>query len=201
MAIFDGEGSGYTGKVERVERNSSTITLISREEPGSEPGVEVVLYQGLLHSERMDWLVEKATEAGVSEIVPVLCERSQVKPGSGSWGRLRRWRRLAVAAAKQSGRCRVPRVEEPVPIADLLTARGTERRILFQPGGRPILEMEREPAGGRAMLLVGPEGGWSEGEEESLTGAGWVVVDLGARTLRAETAAVVGVSLTVLLLT
>ncbi len=209
VSVFDGRGRGYQGRVEIVHRGHAVVALGEAEDPRSEPPVAVTLLPALLHGERMDWVVEKGTEAGVSRIVPVLSERSVVRPKSGRWGRLDRWRRIALSAAKQSGRLVVPRVDEPVPYEQAVAmpaspveaapGRSARLRILLHAGGAPLFEAAGGVVAGAADLLVGPEGGWTGEEVDRAVAAGWIHAGLGSRTLRADTAAVVGVSLLLLL--
>jgi 16S rRNA (uracil1498-N3)-methyltransferase len=208
VGVFDGDGRGYHGRLETVEAGRAVVLLGEPEDPRVEPSVRVTLMQGLLHGERMDWAVEKATETGILQLVPVLSERCAVKPRGGRWGRLERWRRIALASSKQSGRLRVPEILEPSRFQDLILSHeaGEESssgkgslRLLLHPGGRRMEDLVRSGSFDRAALLVGPEGGWSDSEVESASSSGWLVADLGLRTLRAETAAAVAVSLLLLL--
>jgi 16S rRNA (uracil1498-N3)-methyltransferase len=208
VCVFDGCGRGYQGRVESVDRGHAVVALGEPDDPRSESPVEVTLLQALLHGERMDWVVEKGTETGVTRIVPVLSERSVVRPKSGRWGRLDRWRRIALSAAKQSGRLVVPRIDEPVPFEQAVAGAGSPAvaapgrsarlKILLHGGGAPLFEAAGGILADAADLLVGPEGGWTEGEVDRAAAAGWIQAGLGSRTLRADTAAVVGVSLLLL---
>lgn len=136
----------------------------------------------------MDLVVEKATEVGVTSIVPLLTERGVVNPREGKVGR---WHRVAEAAARQSQRLRVPEVAEPVRFADAVSRVGETGVLLHSaPGLRPVEAVVGSPA----SLFVGPEGGWSEGELRRAEKAGMALGGLGPYRLRSETAGIVGVA-------
>ena len=149
---------------------------------------EVSLYQAVPKGGRMDLVIEKATEVGVTNIVPLLTERGVVRPREGKLGR---WRRLAEAAARQSLRLHVPDVTEPVDFPEAVRGAGEGGVVLHNALGLPRLE---DVAGSPARLFVGPEGGWSE-EEIRLAGeAGLAFARLGPYRLRSETAGIVAVA-------
>ena len=202
--VFDGAGNEYLCVVEDAGRRPrDEAVLVVRgavAPPHAESPLELTLAVALLKHEKFDLVVQKATELGVTRIVPVEAARADVRlRGPEEAGaRLVRWRRLALEAAKQCGRARVPAVEPPAALDAFLsdTGRGDEtlRRVLFaERGGRGLTETARDwPARPRRVAaLVGPEGGWDEEEVEQAREAGWQIVTLGGRTLRAETAAVV----------
>jgi 16S rRNA (uracil1498-N3)-methyltransferase len=150
--------------------------------------VEVSLYQAVPKGGRMDVVVEKATEVGVTSIVPLLTERGIVSPRDGKLGR---WRRVAEAAARQSLRLRVPAVLEPVDLREAVRRVGAGGVLLHNASGLPRLE---DVAGDPASLLVGPEGGWSEEEIRLAREAGLAFAQLGPYRLRSETAGIVAVA-------
>lgn len=153
-----------------------------------EDDVEISLYQAVPKGGRMDLVVEKATEVGVTSIVPLLTERGVVSPRGGKLGR---WRRVAEAAARQSLRLRVPEVLDPVDFAQAIRQAGEGGVLLHNAAGIARLE---EVAGSPASLLVGPEGGWSEEELRLAAEAGLATAQLGPYRLRSETAGIVAVA-------
>ena len=156
--------------------------------PAGGESVEVSLYQAVPKGGRMDLVVEKATEVGVSRIVPLLTERGVVSPREGKVGR---WRRVAEAAARQSLRLRVPEVAEPLPFERAVEAAGEGGVLLHNAQGlEPVEEVVGTPVG----LFVGPEGGWSDGELRLAGEAGLAFAGLGPYRLRSETAGIVGVA-------
>ena len=164
-----------------------TVTVLEELEAGFEE-LAVTLYQAVPKGGRMDLVVEKATEAGATRIVPLLTEHGEVNPREG---KLDRWRRVAEAAARQSLRLRVPEVPEPVAFGTALQGAGEAGVLLHNAPDAGDLE---EAVTGGVSLFVGPEGGWGEEELEQAREAGLPVAGLGPYRLRSETAGVVAVA-------
>jgi len=199
--VFDGEGREFACVVANDGRGGATeLTVRERVAPQNpESPFELTLAVALLKGEKFDLVVQKATELGVTRIVPALTKRADVR-----WRderdvaqRLARWQRLALEAAKQSGRARVPPVSAPVAFDSLLGsepgAAQTAARLMFTERlGRSLVETMKEwtEPPGKMIALVGPEGGWDDEEIEQARDAGWQLITLGGRTLRAETAAI-----------
>jgi 16S rRNA (uracil1498-N3)-methyltransferase len=204
VSVFDGRGRGFRGRIRSIESSQAVIDLGEVEGRDAEPRLRITLMQAIPHGERMDLIVEKATELGAIRIVPVVSERSVVRPKPGGWAKLPRLRRIAIAAAKQSGRLVVPEVAEPVAYEAAITRNvGTPVepdavRVIFHtsrgstPGLRAIFDR-----GGVASvrILVGPEGGWTDDEFAAAEAAGWLAATLGSLILRADTAAVAALTL------
>jgi len=163
------------------------VTVLEELEAGFEEW-SVTLYQAVPKGGRMDLVVEKATEAGATRIVPLLTERGEVNPREG---KLDRWRRVAEAAARQSLRLSVPEVTEPVAFAEAARGAGGSGVLLHNAPEAGDLE---EAVGTGVCLFVGPEGGWSDGELEGAREAGLSVAGLGPYRLRSETAGVIAVA-------
>lgn len=204
VSVFDGRGRGFRGLLESVGPAQAVVRLRAAEDPGVEPSLRVDLYQAIPHGDRMDWIVEKATEVGAARIVPIVGERGVVRPRAGRSGRAVRWRRIAESAAKQSGRLVVPGVEDPLPFEEALAAPGAGpagpagARWILQPGAPALAGRVPPGPGGTVALLVGPEGGWSTAEVGAAAAAGWLPSGLGARILRADTAGIAALSLLLL---
>lgn len=150
--------------------------------------VPVVLALAVLHTHAFDWAVEKATELGVTEIVPVLTARVQ---GKRHDARVERWQRIADAAVSQCGRSRVPLVHPPAPLQDLLESHGALTRLVADPAAAALPEVAPDRG---LLVLIGPEGGFDDGERNMIRAAGFAGLPLGGRILRAETAAVAALS-------
>jgi 16S rRNA (uracil1498-N3)-methyltransferase len=153
----------------------------------------LVLLTAVPRGGRMDFLVQKCCELGVSRIVPIIAERSVARPEPG---RRARWEKIAREAARQCGRADVPVVAAPAALATALAAPELpERRLILSTdgAGRPLRALLGAPA--PTALLVGPEGGFAAAENEAARAAGFLPVSLGARILRVETAAIVAVAL------
>ena len=196
---LEGCGRGHRGVLEKLDASRASVVLQATDDHAPEPAIGMTLMLGVLHGERMDWAVEKATELGVIAIVPVLSARGMVKTKPGAalakWERLDRWKRIALSAAKQSGRLVVPDISPARRFDDLIEEdAGPEVvRAIFHAGGETASAPNPQPEWAR--ILVGPEGGWSKEEVTRAVESGWKAIDLGARTLRAETAATVAVAL------
>jgi 16S rRNA (uracil1498-N3)-methyltransferase len=198
--VFDGAGREFACVVSEDGGRKGRASLEVRgpaEPPSPESPLALTLAVALLKGEKFDLVVQKATELGVTTVAPVVTKRSDVRPRDerDAGRRVERWRRLALEASKQSGRALVPVVAAPVAF-DSLVGEQTETtlRLLFaERGGAGLgpLAEETRTAPASVVALVGPEGGWDDGELSSARGRGWTLVTLGGRTLRAETAAVV----------
>lgn len=195
--LFDGKGLEYPARVVESSRKRVRFSVVASRPAAADPGrAKVALLQGLPRLSRMDWLVEKATEAGVSRILPLLARRSPPEARRAA-GRLARWQMIAREACRQCGRARVPEIDPPIESEAgwrHLAAAPASRAIL-DPGARRVLgDWLAGSAGEEWALAVGPEGGWEEEELGRAREAGFEPVGLGPRVLRAETAGVVAVA-------
>lgn len=149
----------------------------------------VTLYLALIKFERFEWAVEKATELGVTRIVPVEANRSEHGLFAGAQKRAERWKRIARESSEQSRRLRVPEIGDPLRLSEALKDSSTHRcRLDEQAGARPLLGAFTLHAGDSVALSIGPEGGWIDAERLQFGEAGWTAASLGPSILRAETA-------------
>jgi 16S rRNA (uracil1498-N3)-methyltransferase len=195
VMLFDGSGAEFTARVEQVGRSGVRLAVLSRQAVDRELSRELTLGVALPKGDRQRWLVEKAVELGVRRVVPLVTQRSVAQPGPGA---LRRLRRTVVEASKQCGRNRLLEISEPQAWTDYVDqTRTVALRLLAQPHGQRThadrLSVADRP--GQVCMAVGPEGGFTGEEVSRAQAAGWQTVDLGPRTLRVETAALVLVSL------
>lgn len=194
VRVVDGRGRARRARVAAVERRAATLAL-GEEAPSLEPALSLALFVPLPRPPRATWLVEKATEVGAAAVRFCATSRGPRSLGSDQLGRLVR---VAAAAVEQCGRARVPEVTGVHPWEELpALLQGLSRRFVLDlreaAGPAPAAPRDLPPPGpGAAALLVGPEGGWSEAERRTLDGLDCRPLALGARTLRTETAAVVG---------
>lgn len=214
VSVFDGEGHEFVCLVAETRargRDASARLEVLRpvEPPSPESALELTLGVALLKGEKFDLVIQKATELGVSRVVPVVTRRADVRlrDERDAEARVVRWRRLALEAAKQSGRARLPVVESPAPLTTLISrpSREGELRLFFaECGGCRLSEATTEAGSNDAeekarprsvVAVVGPEGGWDDEEISAASAGGWRIVTLGGRTLRAETAALVASAL------
>ena len=190
ITLFNGEGGEFEAMVTRMGRSDVDVNVGAHQAIEREAPRAIHLLAGITANERMDWLVEKATELGVASLTPLLAERSVLKlKGERADKKLAHWQGVAVAAAEQCGRNRVPVIHPAVSLGDWL-ARPTEegRRCVLSlaPGTRSLAAAAgcAEPL----VVLSGPEGGLSPAEEALALSSGFAPVTLGSRVLRAETA-------------
>ena len=192
ITLFNGEGGEWAAAVTRMGRSDVDVEIGTHSPVEREAARAVHLVVGMPANERMDWLVEKATELGAASIQPVTTARSVVKlAGERAAKRQAHWQAIAVAACEQCGRNRVPPVHAPLALADWLRrapAAGQRLLLSLRDGSQPL----RQAAGGASQVWVlhGPEGGLTAQEEDAALAAGFVPASLGTRVLRAETASV-----------
>lgn len=188
LVLFDGRGGEWTATVTSMGRNEVLVQIDGFSEVDRELPWAVTLAVGAPANERMDWLVEKAGELGVTAVQPLLCERSVLRLAGERIERKREhWQAVAVAACEQSGRTRVPMVAPMCALERWLAALppSGERWLLSPAATAPL---QRPARGSPLVVLSGPEGGLSSDEENAARAAGFHAVQLGPRILRAETA-------------
>lgn len=194
VRVFDGRGSEFEAVLEAVSRQgvSAKVTAVAAARP--ESPLRVVLAVSPLRGDRMEMVVQKATELGVAEIHPVVTTRTDAAARPALKGsRQERWDKVASGAAEQSGRAVVPHVAPTRTLDALLADPFAGLKVMFvERGPAPRLSLLPRPL--EVLLLVGPAGGWEEAEVTRAGAAGFVPASLGPRILRAETAAVTAVS-------
>ena len=188
ITLFNGEGGEFDATVSRMGRSDVEVEVGAHRPVERETARAVHLLAGITANERMDWLVEKATELGVASITPLVAERSVLKlKGERAEKKLAHWQGIAVASAEQCGRNRVPPVHAAVTLAEWVKkAPPGERWVLSLSEGTQSLGQMW--GAGPVTVLSGPEGGLSPNEELAALAAGFAPVTLGPRVLRAETA-------------
>lgn len=182
VEIFDGEGRARLAEV--VSLGSAPMLRVTGDAPAREMASQVTIALALIQPERFELSIQKGTELGVSAFQPMLTDLTEVRAERVA-GKLERWQKIAAEAAKQCGRSRVPKIEPVLGFDEVL--RGSGPRVMLDASGRQ-LDDERLSGG---VALIGPEGGWSDRELAAAREAGVEIVALGARRLRAETAAIV----------
>lgn len=203
IAVFDGSGAEWLVQLDIVSAREVSGVIRSAVTPAVEPSVAVTLCQALVRPERFEIVLQKCTELGVVEFIPVLSERVQAGDAAPSAARLSRWSRIIEEAAEQSGRTRVPVVSEPFPLGDAVRRQAGRGPVVLLwemqtgPGLRQVLRGVAElglPE--RLSLVVGPVGGFGEAEVKDAADAGALVAGMGPRVLRTETAAIAALSAT-----
>lgn len=200
ILVLDGQGNLYRCLLRTLTKSAGWAEIIATEKAGGDPLVDVTVALPLLKGNRFDWAIQKLTELGAARVVPVISDRTVVKPESAL--KLARWQAIAREAAEQCERATVPQVVTPSGLSEFVTGSGTSQAppadisfICAERRAAPLLKtlLHRyrteigEPL--RVRVLVGPEGGFSDREVESALAAGFVPVCLGERILRSETAA------------
>ena len=190
LAVFNGDGFDYSATVLRLGKREVIVRIEGRGAAASESPLRLTLAQAVARGEKMDLIVQKATELGVARIVPLFTERSEVKlDAARTEKRLQHWRAVAVSACEQSGRGRIPEVTAPLTLQawlDGLDEEGAQRLALLPAGTLRPRDLRFGQTGG--WLVVGPEGGLGERDVAALRGAGFQGLCLGPRILRTETA-------------
>lgn len=194
IALFDGSGGEYQGTLERDGKNW-WAKVGAHDAVERESALDLTLLQGVARGERMDLIVQKSTELGVTRIIPVLTERSVVKLDAKHRDRkLEHWRAVAVAACEQCGRNRVPEVAAPIALGDALRQlpEGSRRCLLAADGSEPLAAAARP--GQSVVLLIGPEGGLADDEQKFARTQGFGAYRIGPRILRTETAGLAAIA-------
>jgi 16S rRNA (uracil1498-N3)-methyltransferase len=208
VRVFDGRGLEVRAEIVTVEKAAALVRILELAPTAPEPRVEVTVLQAVLKGDGMDAVVRDATMMGVAVIQPVLTARTVVTTkalGPQGASAIARWRRVAIASAKQCGRARIPEIEPPRALSAVLhdrAERAPVRLMLVEPSAAPSQALDVLPSSQavesngspRVSLLVGPEGGWTPAEVEEATAVGWTPWSLGPLTLRADAAALVAVA-------
>jgi len=201
VILFDGSGMEFDVVIEKLSNREAAIRLVSERKgivpksPSTGSGRDITLYISLIKKDKLEWVVEKATELGVSKIVPIISERSEKKGFN-----LERARKIAIEASEQCGRADVPEIGEVVSLDETLEK--AENVVVFDSSGTPpasqslgtlpLIKVRED--GNPTSIFIGPEGGWSEKEMERFKDSNMEILSLGKLTLRAETAAVVALA-------
>ncbi|MBI4774947.1 MAG: 16S rRNA (uracil(1498)-N(3))-methyltransferase [Deltaproteobacteria bacterium] len=192
ILILDGEGGAYEGLVEETGKDRIRVRLIGRRRVDTESQLDLGLALAMIRNEKMKWILQKATELGVSEIKPFYTPRSVVLSGKDGSHWLERSQRILIEALKQCGRVRLPRLSPPVDFNTFLSEVSATHHgiLLWEKPCTPFKEvLEAVSPESRIMLVVGPEGGFDTEEVAAAARMGFATAHLGSRVLRAETAA------------
>lgn len=201
VEIFDGIGNECRGLIAELSGKRVTVANISPNNIGRESPLHVVLAQALSSSEKMDWIIQKSTELGVTEIQPLATERSVARlSAERAANRLAHWQQVAISACEQCGRNMLPKIHAPLDLMAWLQQTGSipdtglpDTKYILLPGGATSLHDQVKPQG-KVVLLVGAEGGFSQAESAAALQCGYIPIRLGARVMRTETAAIAGIA-------
>lgn len=189
IIIFDGCGVEYDAVIEKMTNREAKLRLIS-ERQGLVPNQKIILCQSLIKKDRMEWVVEKATELGISKIVPILSERSEKKGFNTG-----RARKIAIEASEQCGRADIPEIMEIMDLVSGFKSYGDDALVFDQSSHSTSLPLKgKRKIDPVVSVFIGPEGGWSDKELEMFKKEKARVFSLGPFTLRAETAVIAGLA-------
>ncbi|HEX5084907.1 MAG TPA: 16S rRNA (uracil(1498)-N(3))-methyltransferase [Blastocatellia bacterium] len=199
--VFDGEGAEYECEVARVAKHEVDLNLLRRLDDIVESPLRLTLAQSLIKGDKFDWVIQKTTELGVTRIVPLVTDHSDVKRAEErAEQRLQRWRRISLEALKQCGRRKLVEIYEPAAFADFCESAAQEACLIFSERakreGENLAQASAKFGGvNQLSLCVASEGGWSERELRKAEDCHVTSVSLGSRILRTETAAIAAVTL------
>ena len=197
LTLCDGTGNDYLCTITAINSQEVTLRVDSTEPSRGEPDVEVLLFQGLPKSDKMDWIVQKSVELGVSSVIPFAASRSISRPDEKSAGKKAdRWQKIASEAAMQSQRGKLPQVHAVSSFSAALNLAKTCDRILvcYEGGGETLRSILSAQKPERIAVFIGPEGGFERSEVEAIEAIGGKRVTLGSRILRTETAPLAALS-------
>jgi 16S rRNA (uracil1498-N3)-methyltransferase len=194
--LFDERGKSYLAQVEQIKRTKTKL-LILEERKGEEAKVKITLAQALLKSKKMEFIIQKSAEMGITNVIPVIAFRSVARIEEKIERKLERWQKIAREAVKQSKSSWVPHVSPPLPLKELIKEDTAEKKLfLTEKKGKYLkdilLQYEKSQSKdlpSSVLILAGAEGGWTREEEELVLDNGFEAVSLGENILRAETAA------------
>ena len=195
IVLFNGNGKAYPALPEVLEKRRASVRILREEATDNESPLNITLVQAVSAAERMDFTLQKSVELGVAEIRPVISERCVVRlSGERAEKRVARWQEIVVSACEQSGRNIVPKVLPLTTYAQALQQLPQETAKLLMSLNRAQKLSDVQPQFGNVVFMVGPEGGWTEKEEQQAFDAGFQSVTLGKRVLRTETASLAAIA-------
>ncbi|STZ75769.1 16S rRNA (uracil(1498)-N(3))-methyltransferase [Bergeriella denitrificans] len=195
ITLFNGNGKAYPARLTTLEKRRAAAEILGEDERSSESPLDITLVQSVSSGERMDFTLQKSVELGVNTIQPVISERCVVKlAGERADKRIARWQEIVISACEQSGRNTVPQVLPLLPFQTALQQMPSEKTKLLMSLNRAQTLNRITPAPEGLIFMVGPEGGWTEQEEQQAFAAGFQSVTLGKRVLRTETAALAAIA-------
>lgn len=194
VVLFNGDGNEYSAQLTEVTKRKVVAQIDSKISISIESPLNIHLGQGISRGDRMEWVIQKSIELGVTEITPLITERCGVKLSKERWAKKhQQWQKLAIAACEQCGRNVLPVLHPPLAFADWITLSTNQIRLTLHPHADRAFRHVSMPAAG-ARLLIGPEGGFTEQEIYQTEQNGFQTIQLGPRVLRTETAAIAAIS-------
>ncbi|KAF1715178.1 16S rRNA (uracil(1498)-N(3))-methyltransferase [Pseudoxanthomonas yeongjuensis] len=194
--LFNGDGDDYRARIASAGKREVVAQVLSASPVDNESPLRITLVQGIARGEKMDLILQKATELGVAGFVPVLAERTEVRlDAERTEKRMTHWRSVIVSACEQSGRARVPELMQPIQLGQVAAQVADDAvKLTLDPVGDSALATLATPAARLLTIAIGPEGGWSPRDREILRAAGFSGLRLGPRILRTETAGLAAIA-------
>jgi 16S rRNA (uracil1498-N3)-methyltransferase len=189
--LVDENRGRYRTVLDRVTKEQVVAKILQKEAPSTRPAFSISLAQAILKGEKMDWMIQKATELGADSIIPIVTERTIVRPRAERESHRRdRWQKIALEAAQQCGRTDIPVIQPAISLEELCNKppEAAHKMVLWEQEQDRSLRSALTDLKSPLLVLIGPEGGFPLSEIEKLRKAGWISVSLGRRILRAETA-------------
>jgi len=189
--LFNGDGFDYDARLVSWQKRGARVETLDGRAVGNESPLAITLAQGIARGDKMDWILQKATELGVARIAPVVTDRTEVRlDAERADKKSQHWRGVLAAACEQSGRATLPELLPPQALAKFAGGDGNTHRLVLDPeAGQSLAELRLQP-GDAITLVIGPEGGLSERDLMMLRAGGYTGLRLGPRILRTETAGV-----------
>lgn len=195
VVLFNGQGGEYVGKLDVVSKKAVTVKVESFNDIDRESKLITELAIGMSRGDRMDWVIQKATEMGVTKIVPLTTERTEVKlSGERLQKKLAHWQQVIVSACEQSRRTKLPELFNPQALTEFCQQCDSDRKLIFH-GDVETTALRSEDSVKQVSLLIGPEGGLSDNEILTATHHGFELLRIGPRILRTETAPIAALTL------
>jgi 16S rRNA (uracil1498-N3)-methyltransferase len=200
IVLLDGSGGEFVAELRQVDRQGVWADIVEQRNAAAEPQLCLTLYPCALKADKLEWVLQKGTELGVSRFVPVISQRTVARPVGDLAKKLTRWQAIVREAAEQCGRARLPELTPPLAWQEAVAQANGPRVVLWEEAAADCAGLAAWAAGQRdharaASLLIGPEGGLTAGEVLLAQAHGWQAATLGRRILRAETAAIAAVAI------
>lgn len=194
--LFNGDGHDYEARVVSTGKRDGEVEVLAARAVDNESPLRITLVQGIARGEKMDLVLQKATELGAAAFVPVVSQRSEVKlDAARAEKRLRHWRTVVASACEQSGRARVPQVVPPASLEVAMESLANDGpRLLLDPSADAAVSTLDPWTDAALTVAVGPEGGWSPRDRDTLRSAGFRSIRMGPRVLRTETAGLAAIA-------
>ncbi|MGB4347737.1 MAG: 16S rRNA (uracil(1498)-N(3))-methyltransferase [Burkholderiaceae bacterium] len=196
ITLFNGKGGEYSATVLQIDKKQVQVELKSFSVREAEPAHALTLAQALPEGSKMDWIVEKAVELGATAIAPLAASRCVVKlSAERAEKKMQHWQGIIVAAAEQCGRNRLPHLAEPTNFTQWVGQQDLHRRILLSPrAGQSLSDWARHQPPQAVTIMIGPEGGFTDAEENAAIAHGALCLSMGERVLRTETAGLAAIT-------